>query len=92
MGIMGDKPLEAARQRLCLKYGSISCIGGCVHFGGDTEHGEIACKHDKKCCLKMMSAGRPGRYFAPTPGGLATAIAGAALVDLAKAARRKAAL
>ena len=90
MGIetISDKPLEAARQRLCLKHGSISCIAGCVHFGGDTKDGDIICKHEKKCCPDMMSKGRPGRYFTPVTG-LATAIAGETLVLLARVARTK---
>ena len=91
MGTISDKPLEAARRRLCLRYGNISCIGGCVHFVGDAEDGGILCKHEKKCCPEMMSKGRLGRYFTPTPGGLATVIEGATLVELAKAARGKAA-
>ncbi len=83
-----DKPLEIARQRLCRKHGNIPCLGGCVHFGGETQDGNVFCKHEKKCCPDAIRKGRPGRYFTPTQG-LATVLAGETLVRLAKAAREK---
>ena len=87
--IISDKPLEAARERVCLKYGHISCIGGCIYFTGATDEGEIICAHEKKCNPEMLHKKRIGRYFTPTPKGLATVIPGAVLINLAKAARRK---
>jgi hypothetical protein len=86
---VSEKPLEIARNKLCMKYGKISCILGCKHFGGATDDNQVICKHVKGCSREIILALKQGRYFERSPQ-LATPLPGSVLAQIAREARIKA--